>query len=233
VAWHLLAITLSAFPSPEGGMNRSAWKDATVQAELARWAGRLRMDPIAFEVKLWDVASTYSQIYGKLLTPVLPYEDLVGSEQSWKMFVAPHRYPTRLQISGRPEGGPWRVLFEESSPTATWRREILRLERLRSAIFRWGWESYASAFGRGCVGLARLAFQDEPDLDEVRCRMWKAGSPSPEQARAGERPPGRWVSSRTVERGADGEPKLTSRVVSHGPGDDDPPERARVASDWR
>ncbi len=204
VAFHLVAITLSALPSPEGGMNRATWADPTVQAEFAAWAGRFGMEPKVFEERLWELASSYGSGYRVLLTPVRPYENLVGSEQSWKMFVAPHRFPTRLEIAARPKGGAWEVLFYESSPTATWRREVLRLERLRSAIFRWGWPNYATAWSKGCTAIAKLALDDFPKMDEVRCRFWKAKSPSPAEARKGDLPAGKWTSARLVRRGPDG-----------------------------
>lgn len=204
VAFHLVAITLSAIPSPEGGMNRANWADPTVQAEFTAWAGRFGMAPKVFEDRLWEVANLYGDAYKTLLTPIRPYEDLVGAEQSWKMFVAPHRFPTKLQVSGRAGSGEWRVLFEESSSEATWRAELLRIERLRSAIFRWGWPNYASSWSKGCTAIARLAFADMPDLTMVRCRMWKAKSPSPAEVMSGSRPPGAWTSTRLSRRGPDG-----------------------------
>lgn len=211
VAFHLVAITLSALPSPEGGLNRSTWSDPTVQAEFAAWSARLGMDEAVFEERLWEFGNAYGDAYKKLLTPVRPYEKLVGSEQSWKMFIAPHRFPTRLEIAGRPDGGEWTVLFSESSPTYTWREDLLRLERLRSSIFRWGWPNYSSAWSKGCIGLATLAFADFPDVTEVRCRFWKARSPSPEQAASGEIPTGTWFSPRLVQRSKNGEPLVAER----------------------
>lgn len=211
VAFHLVAITLSALPSPEGGLNRATWSDPTVQAEFSAWAARLGMEQGAFEDQLWTFANAYGSGYRQLLTPVRPYEQLVGSEQSWKMFIAPHRFPTRLEIAGRAKDGAWTVLFAESSPTATWHADLLRLERVRSAIFRWGWPNYASAWSKGCIAFARLAFSDFPALDEVRCRFWKAKSPSPEEAASGTLPEGKWFSPRLVRRSTNGQPLAAER----------------------
>ena len=66
VAFHLVAITLSALPSPEGGMNRSQWSDPTVQAEFAAWAGRFGMAPKDFESRLWELAMVYQRGYTRL-----------------------------------------------------------------------------------------------------------------------------------------------------------------------
>lgn len=231
VAFHLVAITLSALPSPEGGLNRAAWSDPTVQAEFTAWAARLGMEKGAFEDRLWEFGNAYGNGYKQLLVPVLPYEELVGSEQSWKMFIAPHRFPTRLEVAARGADGAWTVLFTESSATATWRRDLLRLERLRSAIFRWGWPSYGTSWSKGCVALAGLAFADFPDMTEVRCRFWKAKSPSPEEAASGALPEGKWISPRLVRRTRDGEPLVAERPVEDaaskgattGPADDTVP----------
>lgn len=223
VAFHVVAMALSAVPTPEGGMSRANWADETVQAEIAAWAGRFGAEPKAFEERLWSFATVYVAGYRKLMTPFDPYEELTGTGQNWKMFVAPHKYPTRLQISGRAGDGEWRVLFEEGSPTATWRRGLLRTERLRASTFRWGWSTYASAWSKGCTSLAKLAFEDDPSLSSVRCRMWKAPSPSPAQARSGDLPAGRWTSTRVVEKRADG------TVVPAQRAPDEPPAAAEAA----
>jgi hypothetical protein len=219
VSFHLVAITLSALPSPEGGMNRAAWKDPTVQAEFASWADRFGMDPQDFEDRLWVFADVYGRGYKRLLAPVAPYEDLVGCEQSWKMFVAPHRFPTRLELAVRTAGAPWEVIFSEGSPTATWNAPVLRLERLRSAIFRWGWPSYQSAWGHGCTALARQIFSERDDATDVRCRFWKYRTASPEEALAGTVPDGKWLYTRLVSRGPDGLP-VASTTSPAGAGDD-------------
>ena len=200
VTIHLVAITLSAVPSPEGGLNRSAWTDPTVQSEFHAWADRFGMPPKVFEDRIWDIANSYNRVLQVVLTPVEPYETLFGTEQSWKMFVAPHRFPTRLELSARAGDAPWDVLFYESSPTARWHESQLRLERLRSAIFRWGWPSYSAAFTKGCSALARMAFEEDAARTEFRCRFWRAESPSPAEAASGELPRGRWSDGRLVTR---------------------------------
>ncbi|MFN7142850.1 MAG: hypothetical protein ACK4YP_03675, partial [Myxococcota bacterium] len=59
-------------------------------------------------------------------------------------------------------------------------------------------------WSKGCTAIARLAFTDMPELTTVRCRMWKAKSPSPDEVRRGDRPPGAWTSTRLARRGPDG-----------------------------
>lgn len=217
VTIHLVAITLSAVPSPEGGLNRKAWSDPTVQTEFKAWAGRLGMQPKDFEEKLWTAANAYQGALGTVLTPVEPYELVLGTEQSWKMFVAPHRFPTRLELATRTGDQAWEVLFYESSPTARWHVEQLRLERLRSAIFRWGWPAYSSAFTKGCAAFARMAFDEDAARTEFRCRFWRAESPSPEEAASGDLPRGRWSDGRVVARGSDDVRRMSQLELKEPP----------------
>jgi hypothetical protein len=213
VAFHLVAITISALPTAEGGMNRAQWRDPTVQGEFAAWATRLHMEKSEFEEGIWRFAVGWQSIYTVLMKPVRPYESLAGTGQNWKMFVAPHTYPTALEISVASKAGDWAVLYSERDRTAAWRKGTLGVERLRSATFRWGWPSYASAWSNACLALSRLALADFPDADQVRCRFWKAKSPSPQEAAAGVDPPGRWVNIRQVRRG----PTLTVEKVPDEP----------------
>lgn len=183
-------------------MNRAQWNDPTVQAEFRDWADRLGMTKAAFEDTIWQIAVAWQDVNKVLLKPVAPYEKLVGSGQNWKMFVAPHKYPTSLEIAIE-RGDTWTVIYSERDRTARWRSGTFGVERLRSAVFRWGWPAYASAWTTASVALARLALADHPDADAVRLRFWKAKSPSPEQAAAGVDPPGRWVFGRLVARRAE------------------------------
>lgn len=183
-------------------MNRAQWKDPTVQAEFSDWAERLHMSKTEFEDGIWRFAVAWQGINKALMKPVNPYENLVGSGQNWKMFVAPHKFPTSLEIAVS-DGGVWTVIYSERDPDARWRRGTLGVERLRSAIFRWGWPAYAASWTSASVALGRLALADYPDADAVRLRFWKAKSPSPAEAAAGVEPPGRWVFGRLVARRAE------------------------------
>lgn len=207
VAFHIVAISLDAAPSPAAGMNRSAWREATVQRELRAWADRLHQDPEGFEERLWTLAKGFVEVRRVAMTPFRPYLELVGARQSWQMFVAPHRWPTRLQIqvargpvapSSGEEG--WETLFEERSETHAWRAELFGRERVRASVFRWGWPNYAEPYRNGCQALAELAFADDPAIQAVRCRFSRVKSPSPDQVRAGDKLRRTWLYLRVVER---------------------------------
>lgn len=205
ILFHVTAVSIAALPSTGSAMKRSAWEDPTVQAEFAAWAPRLGLSVSALSDHLWDVAKGWNRAQNALTAPFRPYLRLTHATQSWQMFVAPHTFPTRLQIRERraPASageGAWETLYEEQSETARWHVEALRVERLRATIFRWGWSSYASAFRSGCHALAQVRFAEDPTVTGFRCRFSKARTPSPAEVRAGKVPPVTWLDPVEVAR---------------------------------
>src|SRR6187399_1630494 len=103
VALHVVAITLLAMPAPGGGMNREAWAEPTVQGEFAAWTERLQgfgFDITSEQLQdgAWTFASRYMTVRDAMIAPFTPYYEASGTWQSWRMFVAPHRVPSRLEI---------------------------------------------------------------------------------------------------------------------------------------
>lgn len=199
VTFHILAITLDASPSPAAGLKRAAWADPTVQQEFQAWADRLGVESQTLQDWAWDIANRFADGRQVVMTPFRPWIDATHTTQAWQMFVAPHRFPTRLQIQVQ-VGETWETVFEERSTTATWRAEAFGTERLRASIFRWGWASYADAWKRACGVFATELFTERPDISAVRCRLHKVRTPSPEDVRDGKLDAGTWVFPRQVER---------------------------------
>ena len=197
VAGHLVAITLMALPAPEGGMNRASWQDPTVQGELAAWTGRLNrlgvdVTPAQVEEALWQAAVDYMRLRGRVLAPFQLYYAYCGTGQSWRMFVAPHRYPTRLHIDLE-EHGRWRPLYAERDPRHDWLGRWLDHHRMRSAVFRFGWQEFGGDYRQFVDWVARRAALDFPAASRVRVYFVKYRTPSPEEVRAGRRPEGEVV----------------------------------------
>ncbi len=199
VAVHVGVVVLSAIPSPEGGLNRANWNEATVQAEIAPWAQRFEMPQGAFTDRLYTVARSYQDALDVVLTPVRVYERWTGTAQSWKMFVAADRWPKKLQVQIHGDG-PWETLYEARSEDATWMRGALDTERARASIFRWSWPAYRTTYADGCNALARVAFAARSEARELRCRFWKQRTASPEEVDAGRTPNGAWTNVVTVKR---------------------------------
>ncbi len=199
VLFHLVAVTLMAAPAPAGGMKRAAWKDPTVQAELRAWRDRLSglgldRSPEAFEQDLWELAAGFMRVRRQVLRPFRPYYRWCGTWQTWRMFIAPHRFPARLHIELSDGGGDYRSVYVARSPEHTWLAPQLDQARMRAALFRYGWPSYGRSWSQLADWIAARAAADFPEAERIRLRMWKYRTPSPEQVLAGERPEGRWVN---------------------------------------
>lgn len=190
---HVVAVLLCAFPSPSGGMNRSAWKDPTVQAEMNTWAQRLSLDPDDLEEHLWALATRYMGAREKVLEPLEPYYQHAGTYQAWHMFVAPHRNPARLYIDLSEDSGQgetWRLLYISRHPSLRWRADLLDHSRSRAALFRYSWRHYRSPYKKLGQWLAAEAAAAFPAASQLRLRWLRYQTPSPEQVLSGNEPEG-------------------------------------------
>ena len=200
---HVWFITLQALPAPGGGMNKRDWKSDTVQGEFRAWTQRLNamgveIEQQALEDHLWELATGVMKVRREALRPMYPYYRNAGTWQSWRMFVAPHRYPSRLHIEIK-EAGLWRTVYVARSPESDWRAHQLDHDRFRAALFRYGW---GKKYGRQWRGfgdwIAREAAIDFPEATELRLRFWSYRTRSPEEVREGVDEDGRWHRSRTL-----------------------------------
>jgi hypothetical protein len=194
VTLHLLAMLVLATPNLGSTLSRDAWKQPTVQHEFEAWAARLSrvgfdVDAAGLEEWAWGVATRWSAFRATLNAPFQPYAAHVGVRQRWRMFAAPHRFPERLEVEVRRERR-WEKVFVMGSSEHRWRSQELEHDRMRSALFRYGWPHYRDLYKALCGWLAARATEDFPDADVLRCRLYRAGSPTPEEARAGVQPEG-------------------------------------------
>jgi hypothetical protein len=207
VAVHVVAVVLSALPSTDGGMRRADWAQPAVQEELGLWADRLGMPHAVFTERAWAFAVRLQRLQRAVLAPVDAYERVTGTAQSWTMFVAPDRVPSRFLLEVAPSAeGPWTVRYRARDDAAAWMRPALDHERLRSSIFRWAWPSRARSLQHGCEALAWRVFDAEPGVARVRCRFDTERSASPEDRAAGRPPRVRPGRSVVVLRGGGGHP---------------------------
>jgi hypothetical protein len=189
---HVVAVCVLATPDLDSTLSRRAWKHPTVQQELGAWAGRLsgigvEVAPAELEAWAWTTAVRWTRLRNVIAAPFGPYVEQLGVRQRWHVFAAPHRFPERLAVDVR-EDGHWREVFVLGSDEHDWRRRQLTHDRMRTAIFRYGWPQYRSNYGRFCAWLAARASHDFPRADTLRCRLQRARTPTPAEARRGERP---------------------------------------------
>lgn len=200
IGLHIFAIVLMAVPSPSGGLSRRAWKNPTVQGEFAAWTARFNavgvdITQAELEERLWTLAHTYADAHGALLAPFMPYYRYCGTWQSWRMFIAPHRFPSRLHIEIEGPGGRWRTLYVARSDRFTWHRDQFDNDRMRAAIFRYGWRDYRGYYAQFGQWVAREAAADFPRAKRVQLRFWRYETASPEQVRTRNEPVGNFTSS--------------------------------------
>lgn len=210
VAFHLIAIAIAALPAPTEAMNRASWKAATVRTELDGWSKRLGVPVQTLEERLWSAASAWLATRKALVAPFAPYLKATGCTQAWRMFVAPHRFPERFRIEARErDAEEWTTLFEERSDEHQWRRRFFDHDRIRGILFLHTWPQHAAAGRRTCEWLARRVFEEQESAEEVRCRYYKARSPSAAEVMAGKEPDGTWEHEHVVRR--DGQAKKPSK----------------------
>ncbi len=204
---HLGAVSVAALPSAGEGLRRSAWKNPTVRAEFTAWADRLTKlglatDPDALEDTAYGFARSWHAVHLALLRPFRPYYTCCGTYQSWRMFVAPHRYPARLHVDVD-RGAGWEPIYVARSRDHRWRSRLLDTDRFRTLLFRYAWPHYrrAGRYDALVRWLSRQAARDFPDGERLRVRMFTYRTRSPEEVRAGVPPSGRfrWTRIRQLE----------------------------------
>lgn len=198
---HITTMVLVAIPAPVGGTNRATWKNPTAQIEFAAYARMLRVSPEDFEENLYKLAIFWMDFREIYTRPVWPYIRITGTDQPWRMFVGPDRFPPRFQVQMRTAASDYVTLYEERSSQFEWHEEFFRQERVRSYVYRYAWPEYSNHVHQNCSYLARRVFAEKADATAVRCRYWRQKSPSAAEVIA-KTPlePGGWVAEAEVAR---------------------------------
>lgn len=197
ITFHVVAVTLMAIPSPPPGMmSEEDWQMPIAQEEFASWAeflSGLGMNVTGKELQdqLWRLANRYVETRNVVLTPFQWYYKFCGTRQGWRMFVAPAREPTRFFVDIE-EAGTWRPVFGEGLPDVAWLGWQLNQEHMRTAlttlvVFQPGFQEDLEQLAHW---LAKRARGDFPQAQKLRLRIHRFPTPTPEQVRAGQRPPG-------------------------------------------
>lgn len=203
VLYHVISVVVAALPALYGVMDRQMWKDPTVQNEFDSWAKRLdewgvEMTGDRLEDFAWRLAGGWKNARAVLMTPFDDYQRCVGAQQSWSMFVAPHRHPSRLCIDRRAADGAWIPLYVARSREHRWPRVQFDHIRFRSAIFRYAWPQYRRSYEDLVQWIAGEVGTDFPETEQVRVRFFRFTTLSAEQIRRGEKENGAYVYERII-----------------------------------
>lgn len=192
---HIVAITIAAIPSPGGAANAEALDAPAAAAELRAWGARLGVTPEALKAWAIRAGAAEDRVHQAILKPFGPYLSFTGAEQPWRLFIAPNRWPTRFRIEvwSWKEPAAWQTVFEEGSREYRWRGAALSNERPRSYLELLSWPNFSWLGPTVCRWAAKALFEERKDVVRVRCRNYRAPSPSPEQAARGEQDPGEWL----------------------------------------
>lgn len=190
VAFHLAAVTLGALPAVgPSGLDRSAWKEATPQREFQAWADRLgglglAVSPAALEEWAWGAAVRSEAARTTVLAPFEPYYAGCGTRQAWRMFVAAHRFPARLEIAVD-SGSGFEVVYLARSDTRAWRRAWFDDDRTRAATNRFAWPAYRRQRQQFVDWVAEHVARDFAEARRVRVSWLRSRTPSPAETLAG------------------------------------------------
>ena len=181
IAIHLVAVVLKALPAPEGAMAKKDWAHPTVQAEFRHWSSTLQQAGIQItapelETQLWFLANRVTTVRNAALKPFRPYYRYVGADQNWRLFVAPHMYPSTLEIDIL-EQAEWKPVYRVHKSNQ-WMADLIEQGRFRPAIFRYSWGRYKKQYNRFAMYLTEQASTDFPDASQIRIRWWRYPLPS-------------------------------------------------------
>lgn len=185
---HLLAVGIGALPAVQG-LSKSGWQGASFQRGLEQWViGLSRIGVVVakedLQSLLWGLAHGYQGTRRTLQKPFRPYYRWAGTKQTWNLFSAPDRAPSRLEIDVE-EAGVWRPVFVARSDELTWQRRTLDDVRMRKAAYWMGWPQGERAVRRLADGLAPLAAVDFPSAERLRIRVMRVKTRSAEEVRRG------------------------------------------------
>ena len=180
VLFHLTAVVLMAIPAPEGGMDRKQWEEPMVQEEFQTWATMLHVETRPFQDFLWELAVKFMDVRYRVLQPFRKYYEWAGTDQSWRMFVAPARQPTRVRVEVVfPD--ETRTLYLQNDPNHTWNARIFESYRYRSLLFRYGWPQYGEHMQQFSWWVARQLKPVYPTALKTRVTVERHRTPTPEQ----------------------------------------------------
>lgn len=193
---HITVVLFFALPNTGAMMNRRAWQTRAVQLEMKTWAERLTALGLPhtqrqLEDRLYGGLKEWNVVRSELYAPLAPYHRYLGIRQPWTMFAAPHRFPARLEIDIFEATG-WRPIYVARSDEFDWQATLLDHDRMRAAVFRYQWVHYEGSYRELARWLAGRAARDFPEALQIRVRLYRTTSPTPQQVKDDAVPEGKY-----------------------------------------
>ena len=190
VLFHVGAVLVLSLPAHPGISSRASWKSQNAQADFAAWAATLQglgleVDAAGLEATLWDLSRGYLTVRNTAATPFAPYARATGATQGWQMMTSPQRRPVRLRVEVRPDGGPWRAVYETRSDTLDWNRAALDYHRLRKVVGRFARTTSTATYDQLARWLATQAAVAFPDATTARVSQLRSRVLPAEEVRTG------------------------------------------------
>jgi hypothetical protein len=187
VLFHGAAVALLSIPPPPPGL-RGDEPDPQTERSLSTWvalASSLGLPREAVDSGLRAALPAWATLLGAVQAPLRPYADLVGAQQSWRMFGTVPAQVASIEIDAIGPDGRWAPLYRSPSSTHRWQARLLRQERVRALLYSFGHRQRKKSWARFTELLAQ---REERTL---RFRMRELTIPPPgELARTGELAPG-------------------------------------------
>jgi hypothetical protein len=193
VLFHGAAVAVLSIPPPPPGL-RGDEHDPQTERSLSTWialASSLGLPRSAVESGLRSALPAWAALLQTVQAPLRPYADLVGAQQSWRMFGTVPARVASVEIDAQtPEG--WVPLYRCPSSTHRWQARLLRQERMRALVYSFGHHHRKSLWDRLTERLA------EGEERPLRFRMRTLAIPDPDElARTGQLRPEKAYWERT------------------------------------
>lgn len=115
------------------------------------------------------------------LAPFRSVLRLTGTGQAWGLFTYPDRFPHRLWVRGRAEGGAWTPLYVSLDPDADFNEEKFVYRRIRG-IYDNNSDRQGPTWDAFCTWAAREVFAAYPEIDEVEVSFQRIYTHEPGEA---------------------------------------------------
>lgn len=183
----VLLNTLAALPSLRS-VTPERLERPFEQAELRRWQALLTR--LGVEVSREWLAAQYVALAGVVqssralvLAPLSWWMALTQTEQAWPLFGTPDAFSPAFRLQVWDANGE-RVLYESGDPERSWQADLLGYRRVR-ACYNPSRSSLPHTYSGLCQRLSELVFLEQPEVERVRCAIWRRAVPEPGE------PPGR------------------------------------------